>query len=317
MGLVSDEAAVAYEGLCAASGLPEDVGAGAVDVESPAVAELLQAGLICFSGSGVVRAVHPAIALRRLLDRQHRHLSALQANLATAWEQYAAVVSPMTGLVGALGSDGVGVVRDRAEVARLAAGLYRSARKLLRGTFTAGSETGPTIGGALLPPADAVAAGVEFRVLYDVERATSPDGADAIKRAVAAGEQARIRKTLPVNVLLVDDAVALVTIDETGSDGAVHVRSPAMLSLLAGWFDALWLAPDSTSVSGPEPAELTPARHKVLCLMASGLADEAIARRTGTAVRTVRRHIGAILQILQVDSRFAAGAAAVRRGWLC
>jgi DNA-binding NarL/FixJ family response regulator len=33
-------------------------------------------------------------------------------------------------------------------------------------------------------------------------------------------------------------------------------------------------------------------------------------------VRTVRRHISAILEILQVDSRFAAGVAATKRGWL-
>jgi len=50
--------------------------------------------------------------------------------------------------------------------------------------------------------------------------------------------------------------------------------------------------------------------------LASGLTDESIANHTGTAVRTVRRHVSAILEVLQVDSRFAAGVAAVRRGWL-
>jgi DNA-binding NarL/FixJ family response regulator len=54
----------------------------------------------------------------------------------------------------------------------------------------------------------------------------------------------------------------------------------------------------------------------VLELMAQGLADEAIAHRAGISVTTVRRHITAILGMLDVTSRFAAGAAAQRRGWV-
>jgi DNA-binding CsgD family transcriptional regulator len=321
MGLVSDEAAETYERLrAAAAGVPVGSGPGRLDLESPPGLELLQAGVVCFSGIGderAAQAVHPAIALRRLMDRQHRHLSELQTNLAATWERFAAIVSPTAGLTdGALDSDDVRAVRDRGEMARLAAGLYRSPRRLLRATFNARSGTGPTTEGILLPPADAVAAGAEFRMIYDVEHASDQWGSQSIQQSVRAGEQARIRKTVPVKMMHVDDTVALVTIDRTGVEGALHVRSPALLELLAEWFDALWLAPDSTVVNGLQAADLTPARHKVLCLMASGLTDEAIAHHAGSAVRTVRRHISAILEILQVESRFAAGVAAAKRGWL-
>jgi DNA-binding NarL/FixJ family response regulator len=50
--------------------------------------------------------------------------------------------------------------------------------------------------------------------------------------------------------------------------------------------------------------------------MAEGLQDDAIAHRTGISTTTVRRHIAAILNRLSVKSRFAAGAAAQRRGWI-
>jgi DNA-binding NarL/FixJ family response regulator len=50
--------------------------------------------------------------------------------------------------------------------------------------------------------------------------------------------------------------------------------------------------------------------------MAEGLADAAIARRAGISVTTVRRHITVILARLGVAGRFAAGAAAQRRGWI-
>jgi len=50
--------------------------------------------------------------------------------------------------------------------------------------------------------------------------------------------------------------------------------------------------------------------------MAEGLQDDAIARRAGISTTTVRRHIAAIMSRLGVASRFAAGAAAQRRGWI-
>jgi len=54
----------------------------------------------------------------------------------------------------------------------------------------------------------------------------------------------------------------------------------------------------------------------VLEMMAEGLLDEAIARRSGLSTTTVRRHIAAIMHRLGVSSRFAAGAAAQRREWI-
>jgi DNA-binding NarL/FixJ family response regulator len=44
--------------------------------------------------------------------------------------------------------------------------------------------------------------------------------------------------------------------------------------------------------------------------------DAAIARRAQVSTTTVRRHTTAILAKLSVSSRFAAGAAAQRRGWI-
>lgn len=319
-GLVSAEAAAMYERLQAAAQLPVGRGPDAFDRADPACRELLDAGVISISGRGATlfaRTVHPTIALRRLLDRQHRRLADLQAGLAEAWERFAGMVSLTSGVgESAGGGEDIQVIRDYPEMVRLAAGLYRTPKRLLRATFNGHSVTGYTAEGVLLPPADAIAAGVEFRMIYDAKHASDQWGARSIEQSVAAGEQARVRRTVPVKMMHVDDAVALVTIDTSGAGGALHVRSPALLAVLAEWFDLLWNDPGSTVVGGAAASELTVAQRRVLRLLAAGLTDEAIAHQTDTAVRTVRRHVSTILDLLNVDSRFAAGVAAVKRGWL-
>jgi DNA-binding NarL/FixJ family response regulator len=60
----------------------------------------------------------------------------------------------------------------------------------------------------------------------------------------------------------------------------------------------------------------TPEERNLLARMAAGNTDESIARRLGISDRQVRRRIARLLNQLGVSSRFAAGAEAVRRGWL-
>lgn len=316
-GLVSDQAADAYEQLHAGAHVP--IGADGERTLGPE-RELIEAGAVCVGGSGrarFLRAVDPVLAVRRQLDRQHRDLVKQQADLAVAWERFATLLSPTGGMPGeSCDGEDIRVIHDHAEMAALAAGLYRSPNRVLRGTFTRGSAHGPTTEGILLPPRDAIAAGVEFRMLYDAAHVSDVWGARSVRESVRAGEQARVRRTLPVKMMHVDDKVALITLDDVGEKGALHIRSSAMVVLLAEWFDALWTAPGTSVVGGAAADELTPARLKVVRLLAVGMTDEAIARQTGTGVRTVRRHVGAILEILGVDSRFAAGAAAAKRGWL-
>ena len=79
------------------------------------------------------------------------------------------------------------------------------------------------------------------------------------------------------------------------------------------WDRATPLKPIREAPSGDR---LPPAQQKVLELMAEGLNDDKIARRLAISTTTVRRHITAILHRLGVSSRFAAGAAAQRKGWI-
>jgi DNA-binding NarL/FixJ family response regulator len=110
----------------------------------------------------------------------------------------------------------------------------------------------------------------------------------------------------------------MLPLTPTGTAGALVVRAPVIVTALREYFEMLWeratpLKAQRPTVSGDR---LTPTQQAVLELMAEGLQDDAIARRAGISTTTVRRHIAAIMNRLAVSSRFAAGAAAQRRGWI-
>jgi DNA-binding NarL/FixJ family response regulator len=116
---------------------------------------------------------------------------------------------------------------------------------------------------------------------------------------------------------LADHTIAMLPLTPTGTAGALVVRAPIIIAALREYFELLW--DRATPLKAPRAAtsdRLPPAQQKVLELMAEGLHDDAIARRAGISTTTVRRHITAIMNRLGVASRFAAGAAAQRRGWI-
>jgi hypothetical protein len=120
---------------------------------------------------------------------------------------------------------------------------------------------------------------------------------------------------MPVKMLHVDDSIALVGIGQVAST-ALLIRSEAILTMLAEWFDLLWAdpttvrLPDDTVETAPEEIQL-----RVLRMMPTD-DDTAIARRLKLSVSTVRRHIKALYVELGVNNRFAAGMVAAKRGWI-
>ncbi|MFF4621233.1 TrmB family transcriptional regulator [Nonomuraea jabiensis] len=68
--------------------------------------------------------------------------------------------------------------------------------------------------------------------------------------------------------------------------------------------------------SAPSPAAsaLSLEDRRLLALLAAGLKDDAIARQLGTSPRTLRRRLRHLLDELNAETRFQAGAQASRRG---
>ncbi|WP_162605374.1 helix-turn-helix domain-containing protein [Jiangella ureilytica] len=165
-----------------------------------------------------------------------------------------------------------------------------------------------------------LARGVTCKAIYDraaLER--SPLAADAILRYVEAGEQARVTSRLPLKLATFDRKLAFVpqSLNQRDVSGAIVVHPCSLLDVLLYVFDELWeRATPLTAVREPDAVVPGPDDRRLLALLASGMKDQAIANHLEWSYRTTRRRIAVLLEELGAETRFQAGLAAARRGWL-
>jgi len=211
----------------------------------------------------------------------------------------------------------VSVVSDRTEIGELSASLVNTARQDWMTLESLATEM-PLTEDFAQPPLPASAGQVRCRSIYSAAAADDPVAWRIIQASADAGEQARLLPDVPMKMKLADHTTALLPLTPAGTGGALLIRAPVIISALREYFELLW--DRATPVTSHRPAaptdRLPPAHRAVLEMMATGANDNAIAHRLGISVTTVRRYMALIMERLGVSSRFAAGAAAQRRGWI-
>jgi DNA-binding CsgD family transcriptional regulator len=317
-GLVSAEAEDIYRRLCSAGPLRAGTPEGAVDLRSPGLVELLDLGIAFRSGHDdeLIRPVAPAVALRILIEARQDEMVSFQNRILDGWSKLGELLPTALDSGRTDGTlDGVRALTRFEEVVTRAAELYSAPKARLRGTETGAFPTRRGGDRTRTAPPPLTRAGTRIQMMYETGCQGTSAGASTIERSVRAGEEVRLRHRLPVTMLHVDDAIALVTTDRAGRT-AVLVQAPAVIAMLAEWFDLLWENPTTmTYPVGGTATALNPVQRDVLTLMLAN-DDETIARRLRMSVTTVRRHIKAIYQALGVNSRFAAGMAAAKLNWI-
>ncbi|MFG1950586.1 response regulator transcription factor [Micromonospora sp. NPDC048830] len=154
---------------------------------------------------------------------------------------------------------------------------------------------------------------VVMSLLVEAAVLDSAPAAASLARFADAGMAVRVRSELPSGYYVLGEHAALPLRwgdDLAGSAYQFHlVRSPVLVAALASLFIELWRG--AVPVGGPAADPY----RQVVTLLAQGLTDDAVARRLGVSVRTVRARMARVATELGARTRFQAGVLAARLGW--
>ncbi|WP_350279515.1 helix-turn-helix domain-containing protein [Kribbella sp. HUAS MG21] len=177
------------------------------------------------------------------------------------------------------------------------------------------------IGGPNQEEIDQLRRGVSYRVVYSPESVEVPGYlTENILPCVEAGEQARVLPDVPAKLTIIDGAIAFVSMSARDTDvnrSLLIIRPSSLLTALIGMFELCWrnALPLHASV-GTEDDRLEPIERRLLALLATGAADDTIARTLGISRRTFFRYLERLMNRTGASTRFQLALHAARENWL-
>jgi DNA-binding CsgD family transcriptional regulator len=270
-------------------------------------------GLVNSSGDapGAVRAVEPCVALPALLARRMRQAGAVQPGPVEI-ERFIALHERAAERLDPRAGDG-----GRDDVSAIVERMITKVEQDVVFLFPGGSAD--AVEGAFelsRPIADmALRRGATVRSVWEPSVLRSPAATAHAQWLAEQGAPPRSASPVPARVMIMDSVVAVV-VEEP--DRVKVVRSPGELARLVPLANRLWDRGVAARHAGSRAASAKTVRRPrseiVLRLLAEGLTDEAIARRLGCSVRTVRNDIASAMNALHARSRFQAGVRAMQVG---
>ncbi|WP_290058010.1 DNA-binding response regulator [Amycolatopsis solani] len=146
-------------------------------------------------------------------------------------------------------------------------------------------------------------------VLFD------PALADHLRFMATHGARIRITEREVNETILLDRRIAIVAGDEVGGvRGYTVVSNPGLVQGIQSLFEAAWAG--ATDLESYQARFTELGAREILEQLASGCKDETAARALGVGLRTYRRRVAELMDILGASSRFQAGARAREAGLL-
>ncbi|MEU1947536.1 DNA-binding response regulator [Streptomyces sp. NPDC020125] len=191
--------------------------------------------------------------------------------------------------------------------------------RVLRGRSAPGSATansGPAGSG---PAGSGTGPGVAVAASHGPMPRPIPGPAppDAAPGPAPPPVQVRIAAVALPTAVIADGRTALVCTEaEEGRQTSV-IEDPVVVATLYGMFGSIW----GGAVPAARPLDFgnrarTEMVRRVLARLRDGVTDEAAARDLAISVRTYRRYVTGILELLEANSRFQAGVRATELGIL-
>ncbi|MER8231132.1 LuxR C-terminal-related transcriptional regulator [Streptomyces sp. NPDC101490] len=133
----------------------------------------------------------------------------------------------------------------------------------------------------------------------------------------AQGGAVRTVPHLPFRMQIADRRAALIPLSlEDSAQGALIIEEPAVVSVLCALFDMVWATAAPLGEAVPTGEDLSAQERELLRLLAQGLTDEGVARKLGVSIRTERRMVTKVSEVLGAQSRFQLGQRAAEIGLL-
>ncbi|MGW1194271.1 LuxR C-terminal-related transcriptional regulator [Streptomyces sp. NPDC002536] len=268
---------------------------------------------------GRLHVVAPEIGVKLLLAERQAQLALAQQRLDDARYAAAKLVAQFS-RHSAGGNENVERLSDLDEIRDRIRLLCSDVREEVMAFAPDGAQTTENMEAAKPQDAELLGRGVRMRTLYLDSLRNNPPTVAYANWLAELGGQVRTVPSLPVRMLIVDRATAVVPVDsEDSAAGAFVVSGGGILTALCGLFESVWerAAPlDCKSAKERDDRGLTASEAEVLRLLAKGHTDEMIAKRIGVSARTTRRIAADLMEKLDARSRFQAGTSAALRGWI-
>lgn len=208
--------------------------------------------------------------------------------------------------------EGIDAVRNRIDE------LAASARSEIV-AFSMGVQSSDTIEAGRPVDRSALERGLRLRSIYLQSIRNHPPSKAHAQWLVEHGAEVRTAPVLPLRMVIFDRSTALLPIDpERSRTGAVLLSGKGPLTALLHLFEQTWEMAVPIGGTAPSVAteEFDETERTVVRLLGEGLTDEAVARKLGVSLRTVRRMMARLMHQLGTKSRFETGVSAARLGLL-
>jgi sugar-specific transcriptional regulator TrmB/DNA-binding CsgD family transcriptional regulator len=272
-----------------------------------------------------ITLVNPAAALAGLAEQLEESLLRRQQRVAAARTQLAefcAAYSRPDMRPGSAAADESGIERlDSVEAVReRLEELSFFTRYSVYSVQPGGPQTADSLRASRPLDLRGLRRGIDMRIIHEAAVLDDEMNRTYLLEITAAGANIRLTTEPIERFIVMDKCVAVLPIDPAQTwRGALIVQQPGLLTGLLALFYRLWAdswdPPWVNPGQGPDD-EPSQEDRQVLQLLASGTTDDTVARQIGVSVRQLRRRIARLMNRLDAHSRFAAGAAAARRGWI-
>jgi DNA-binding CsgD family transcriptional regulator len=266
---------------------------------------------------GTFRAVSPQVGMELLMARQQAELAAQQSRVEASRVAAAQLIAEYADLwvsesrPGVEHLTGLDEIRDRLSL------LTSEVRCEVMTFAPGGSHTEADIAAAKPLDEDLLERGVRMRTIYLDSIRNSPATVDFVSWLASQGGQVRTVPTLPIRMIIVDRAKAVIPAGADSTAGAVVLTGHGTLTALCALFENVWAsARPLGEATVRDPLGLSAQEATAIRLLGQGFTDEAIGKRLGISTRTARRLASDLMQRLGARSRFEAGVRAVQQGWL-